>query len=234
MKYRFDLYVRPPGSDCCVLLPKAGLMKSKRSEEADGGGTTLTICVLESKQKTESERRLPPPSHRRKSHSFEVLSRYWSLTRDDPFPLTYPSRPVNSLRPSACINSKTKNARNNTHQDAALARLRKSFGGGMLGGTSLAPTGKPPVPGQFDDATPAPSVTTYDEFGRPKLAGAGRSSGGGGGGGGSNGNGASAAATGRDRDGRGDNRDRWGVFFFFCRAGCLVEGRCVRYLMGGG
>ncbi|CAN0444326.1 unnamed protein product, partial [Ectocarpus sp. 12 AP-2014] len=55
-------------------------------------------------------------------------------------------------------------------EDAALARLRKSFGGGILGGTSLAPVGKPPVPGQFDDASPAPSVTTYDKFGRPRLA----------------------------------------------------------------
>eukprot|EP00903_Cladosiphon_okamuranus_P008485 g8152.t1 len=69
-------------------------------------------------------------------------------------------------------------------EDAALARLRKSFGGGMLGGTSLAPTA---VPGQFDDASPSPSVTTYDEFGRPKRAGAPSRSGGGGDGGGSGG-----------------------------------------------
>ncbi|CAN0451640.1 unnamed protein product, partial [Ectocarpus sp. 8 AP-2014] len=89
-------------------------------------------------------------------------------------------------------------------EDAALARLRKSFGGGILGGTSLAPVGKPPVPGQFDDASPAPSVTTYDKFGRPRLAGGGRNGGGGGD------NGVSAtAASGGDRDGRGgDHRDR--------------------------
>eukprot|EP00904_Undaria_pinnatifida_P010247 jgi/Undpi1/6352/HiC_scaffold_20.g08833.m1 len=84
---------------------------------------------------------------------------------------------------------------------AALARLRKSFGGGMLGGTSLAPTGKPPVPGQFDDAAPATSVTTYDKFGRPNLSGIGRSDGGAeGGGGGGN---AESAVSGREKEGRG-------------------------------
>ncbi|CAM9435200.1 unnamed protein product [Ectocarpus sp. 4 AP-2014] len=89
-------------------------------------------------------------------------------------------------------------------EDAALARLRKSFGGGILGGTSLAPVGKPPVPGQFDDPSPAPSVTTYDKFGRPRLAGGGRN------GGGDNGASvAAAAASGGDRNGReGDHRDR--------------------------
>lgn len=71
----------------------------------------------------------------------------------------------------------------------------------MLGGTSLAPTGKPPVPGQFDDASPATSVTTYDKFGRPKLAGIGRSNeGGGGAGGGGNGE---SAESGRETEGRG-------------------------------
>lgn len=76
----------------------------------------------------------------------------------------------------------------------------------MLGGTGLAPTGKPTVPGQFDDA-----VTTYDEFGRPKLAGVGRNGGGGsggGGGGGDSGNGKDNGSSGRDRDGRGDSRER--------------------------
>eukprot|EP00752_Nemacystus_decipiens_P010425 g9292.t1 len=87
-------------------------------------------------------------------------------------------------------------------EDAALARLRKSFGGGLLGGTSLAPTA---VPGQFDDASPSLSVTTYDEFGRPKRAGAAA---GRGGGGGENGGG-NGASSGRDREGRGgDHRDR--------------------------
>ena len=74
----------------------------------------------------------------------------------------------------------------------------------MLGGMSLAPTA---VPGQFDDASPAPSVTTYDEFGRPKRAGA-ASGRGGGGGSGENGSG-NGASSGRGRDGRGgDSRDR--------------------------
>lgn len=79
----------------------------------------------------------------------------------------------------------------------------------MLGGTGLAPTA---VPGQFDDASPAPSVTTYDEFGRPKRAGAAAAGHGGGGGGagagrGENGSG-NGASSGRDREGRGaDNRD---------------------------
>lgn len=76
----------------------------------------------------------------------------------------------------------------------------------MLGGTSLAPTGKPTVPGQFDDA-----VTTYDEFGRPKLAGGGRNGGGGGGGsggGGDSGNGKGNGSSGREKDGRGQSRER--------------------------
>lgn len=60
---------------------------------------------------------------------------------------------------------------------AALARLRKSYGGGLLGATTLTPTLQPPVPGQFEDAglarTPGMEITTYDEFGRPKRAGIG-------------------------------------------------------------
>lgn len=87
---------------------------------------------------------------------------------------------------------------------AALARLRRSFGGGGLGGTSLAPTGQQPVPGQFDDATPAASVTTYDEFGRPRLAGSGRS----GASGGSGSNNGSSTASGREREGETGGRDK--------------------------
>lgn len=95
----------------------------------------------------------------------------------------------------------------------------------MLGGTSLAPTA---VPGQFDDASPAPSVTTYDEFGRPKLTGA-RSSGG------ENGTG-NGASSGKDREGRGgDHRDRCGMAppllkaFFFAVDG-HGGGYCVVYI----
>lgn len=127
----------------------------------------------------------------------------------------------------------------------------------MLGGTSLAPTGKPPVPGQFDDAAPATSVTTYDKFGRPNLSGIGRSDGGGeGGGGGGN---AESAASGREKEGRGStsgdkgrewdrNRCAWiartCVFFivvFFCecvRACGRVASVCyvsfARFDEGGG
>lgn len=79
----------------------------------------------------------------------------------------------------------------------------------MLGGTSLAPTRAAPVSGQFDDASPAgdggTSVTTYDEFGRPRLAGGGGVSGE------SSKNGSSSASGGRDggggeREGRGGDR----------------------------
>lgn len=75
----------------------------------------------------------------------------------------------------------------------------------MLGGTSLAPTGKPTVPGQFDDASPATSVTTYDKFGRPKLAGIRRGSDGGNEGGGGGGGNGESSASGRDKDGRGSS-----------------------------
>lgn len=89
---------------------------------------------------------------------------------------------------------------------AALARLRKSFGGGVLGATTLAPTLTAPVPGQFDDAPSSRAgteVTTYDEFGRPRLAGSGE-------GGGSNGAKGGSAEDGRG-NGAGDDGDDHGV-----------------------
>ncbi|CAM9258575.1 unnamed protein product [Ascophyllum nodosum] len=61
---------------------------------------------------------------------------------------------------------------------AALARLQRSFGSSLLGATSLAPIAKPPVPGQFDDASPDPTVTKYDDLGRPRPAGSSSDSGG--------------------------------------------------------
>lgn len=95
-----------------------------------------------------------------------------------------------------------------------------------MGGTSLAPAS---VPGQFDDATSssAASVTTYDEFGRPKPAVSGRNS---------NGNSNSSSShkkngmggdtgdggdTGRDRD---RDRDRL-AFYLFISSFCV--GKCV-------
>ena len=129
-------------------------------------------------------------------------------------------------------------------QAAALARLRKSFGGGILGGTSLAPSGKPPVPGQFDDASPSTSVTTYDKLGRPNLAGIGRSSAGGdeGGGGGAAGGGGESSASGRDKEGRdgagGDTGRDWDRNRCACMLVSAVRvffhmGECVRVCIYG-
>lgn len=115
----------------------------------------------------------------------------------------------------------------------------------MLGGTSLAPTGPAPVAGQFDDASPAggggTSITTYDEFGRPRLAGSGGGSSVGRGG--VNGEGSrngSSASGGRDggggeREGRGGNRtgDDKGRDRDRDRCVIYVCALCVLALVGG-